>query len=113
MIEMDKLYSAFIDTLNLILLPKKESDTSYQKNIHENLTELEEDAYTFLHQDNINKLYDSGYIPFEFVEIVENIRSRVINIDSTLWNANDFAAHNEWKIIREMVVDLFTKDLIK
>ena len=110
---MEERYSVFIDTLNLLILPVKKINESYLVSVKHKFEELEGDYYTFLHEENILKLVASGYISIELVNPIAQIRKEISEIETELWNSSDFIENNKWKRVRELVVDLFEKEMVK
>jgi hypothetical protein len=104
-------YSIFIDTLNLILLPNKEIGVSYNELIQIHLEELEGDYFTFLHNDFIQELYKNGYLTNEVVQVIKIIRTKISNLETTLWDYENFIKNQQWLYIRELVIDLFSSKL--
>ena len=76
------------------------------------LEELEGDHHTFLYKDNILKLADSGKIARELVEPIAIIREQIDAIEDSLWNPLDFIDNIKWRQVRELVLDLFKKEMV-
>lgn len=100
------LFSTVIDTLNLLLFPIKEINIKYDFAIQSNLEELEGDYYTFLHKDNIDKLFQSGHITEDSGKTLLVLREKIEKIDKSLWNPKEFIENIEWIEVRNIVLKL-------
>ena len=100
-------YIFLIDTLNLIILPKCKTDYSFIEIISYQLEELEGDYYTFLHNNNIDELVNKGYLSSSNKILIEQIRTKISKIDSSLWNPEDFIWNRKWIEIRKDVLKVF------
>lgn len=107
---MTNKFELFVNTLNLILLPNKEIEISYSKLIQSQLEELEGDFYTFLHKDFVFELFINGYISNRAVEKIQEVRLKILQIDSSYWNVDSFIDHPEWEKVRFLVIDLLRND---
>ncbi|MBL4669153.1 MAG: hypothetical protein JKY30_07810 [Flavobacteriales bacterium] len=97
----------------MLLLPKKELDNSFLSSIQFQLEELEGDYHTFFHEDNLQDLCNDGLISDELVVRVREIKNRIDNIDSLLWNPMDFINSEEWKEVRGIAVGILKEEIIK
>ena len=109
---MESEYELLIDTLNLVVLPKKEKGISYASSIQDQIDELEGDYYTFLHKDNILHLVSVGRVSKESINALELIRRQISEIENSLWNPLDFINHIKWQQSRNLILDLFEKGMV-
>lgn len=109
--KMDQLFETLLNTLNLILLPKKVAEIPYLKSVQTQLEDLESDYYTFFHGINTEKLYEEGYISSEFKIVIGNLRKEIDLVDTSLWNSNDFIENEVWKRIRKSTLKILVENL--
>lgn len=110
---MEQLIISFTDTLNLLLLPAKEFGTPYLSTIQNQLEELEGDYHTFFYEKNLKKLHDEGYFSFEVVSKIEKIKNIIDDFDKSIWTPKDFVNDNQWKSIREGVIEILKEEMVK
>jgi len=104
-------YELLVSTLNMILVPPKETGVLYEEQVRRSLEELEGDYYSFLNQTFIEELHQSNFISKNCVVLVMNIRSAIEDLDQLKWNVEDFLTDNNWYEIRNIVVKIFLSEL--
>ena len=107
--DIEQKYSLLIDTLNLVLLPKKTGESTYDALVNIQLEELEGDHHTFLHNNSLNTLVINGQLTRNLASSIEKIRFNISRVKSSLWNPKDFIWNNEWVDIREQVLQVITQ----
>lgn len=97
-------FEYLVNTLNLILLPKMDVYENYLSLVNSNLEELEGDYYTFFHENNIDELVTQKIINPKVKECISNLRTKIKELDATIWDANSFIFSEEWSEIRNMTL---------
>ncbi len=109
---MEQLIVSFIDTLNLLLLPKKEPNIPYLSTIQIQIEELEGDYYTFFHKGNLEKLHREGYLSLEVARKIEKLKNMIDDFDRSIWNPKDFVDNDRWKAVRGDIVEILKEEMI-
>ncbi|RKF38930.1 hypothetical protein BCY89_26655 [Sphingobacterium siyangense] len=104
-------YDLLVSTLNMILVPPKESGVLYEEKVRRSLEELEGDYYSFLNQTFIEELHQSNVISRNGVVLLIKIRSAIEDLDQFKWNVEDFLTDNNWYEIRNFVIKVFLSEL--
>jgi len=94
-ISLAELYEYYLDTVGRCtsaLLHQSDEDIGY--NLFE---EFDVGAQSFLHEDNLAKLYEAGYIDEETLAVSKGVRVRWFALQSRSWTIEEIKSSMEWR----------------
>jgi len=110
-LDVNEKYELLISTLNMVLFPIGEINVLYSDKLKNCLDELEGDYYTFLHENYVYELCETGIVSEKAFSMIKNIRLKIESISQSKWNVEDFVADRCWNDVRKLIIDLYLLDL--
>jgi len=95
--QYQKLYDCLLDTLTMASTPLQ---TISDEDLKDCLAELEGDFYTFFYLENLNKLKSGNFLNANQVKHISSLREKIMSIPSSLWRANHFKSHEQWREVK-------------
>ena len=106
-ISVAELYDLYLDTIGRCtseLLQGNDEELRY--NLFE---EFDIGAHSFLHDDNLTKLWHAGYIDDEMVKVSREVRGRWLALQTKVWEVEEIRNSKEWKGLFELCDQLELK----
>jgi hypothetical protein len=99
-ISVADLYELYLDTIGrCISQVLSQSMEDLECNLFE---EFDADAHSFLHEDNLLKLREAGYIDEEMVAVSKEVRRRWLSLQRKSWTIAEIKNETEWHELFEL-----------
>lgn len=106
-ISVDQLNEYFIDTLERCCLETlKNDDITIEGDIME---EFNTGVYSFLYDDSLKRLYDSGAVDLEMLQLSQQLRKKALEIPDDKWSLEYIRNSEEWMaviLLSDMILKL-------
>jgi hypothetical protein len=95
-----RLYEDYLDTIGRCTSElRQQSDEEIEYQLFE---QFDGGAWSFLHEDNLIKLRDAGYIDDEMVAMSKQVRERWLALQKKSWTTAEIRTRREWQELFEL-----------
>ncbi len=70
--------------------------------------ELDTDATSFLHENNVQRLVNAGYVPKQQVESIAALRAAILALLNEEKTATAYRTHPEWATVRAQAMHILS-----
>ena len=98
-ISTDHLYDLYLDAVGRCTSELRNlTDEEIEYNLFE---EFDVGAHSFLHEDNLAKLRDAGFIDDEMLALSREVRQRWLALQKRSWSIEEVKTRKEWQDLFE------------
>ena len=98
-ISTDQLYDLYLDAVGRCTSDLRNlTDEEIEYNLFE---EFDVGAHSFLHEDNLAKLRDAGFIDDEMLALSREVRQRWLALQKRSWSIEEVKTRKEWQDLFE------------
>ena len=104
-----RLYEDYLDTIGRCTSElRQQSDEEIEYQLYE---QFDGGAWSFLHEDNLIKLRDAGYIDDEMMAMSKEVRRLWLALREKSWTVAEIRTRKEWQELFELCDRLRLKSL--
>jgi hypothetical protein len=106
---MNELYEFYLDTIERCTSEVRNLiDADIEYNLFE---EFDVGVHSFLHEDNLAKVRDAGFIDDEMFEVSKEVRVRWLALQKDSWTTEEIKKNKEWQELFELCDRLKLKSM--